>query len=179
MSDLITVEAMNLFCGDHDPNNSKHLTLASVKLPTFEEMTAAHTPGGSIAGVNLGMGTLNALEMTFKLNGYDPSMLTLFGLGKKTREVYTGYAVLRSKRTSRAIELKTIIHARLNRIEPDEFTRGELMGHDHGLTEIMHYESYYDGVEKHYFDFFNQTWRVDGVSQNADERRILRIPGAA
>ena len=179
MSNFYVMEAVNLFCGDHNPNNSKHLTLQTLQLPTLEEMTAEHTPGGSIAGLEIGMGTLSPLAAGFKLAGYDPDLLSMFGIGKKQREVYTAYGVLRDKRTSRAIEAKSIFHARLNRIEPDEFSRGELMGHDHGLIEIMHYESYFDGKEKHYFDFFNQVWRVDGVSQNADERRILRIPGAA
>jgi hypothetical protein len=31
-------------------------------------------------------------------------------------------------------------------------------------------------VEKIHWDFFTSDWRVDGVSQNADERAILRIP---
>lgn len=179
MSNLYIMEAANLFAGDHNPNNSKHLSLATLVLPTLEEMTSTHTPGGSVAGIEIGMGTINPLAASFKLNGHDPDMLSMFGLGKKQREVYTAYGVIRDKRTSRAIETKAIFHARLNRIEPDEFNRGELMGHDHGLVEIMHYESYFDGREKHYFDFFNQIWRVDGVSQNADERRILRIPGVA
>lgn len=179
MSNFYVMEAVNLFCGDHDPTNSKHLTLASLTLPTLEEATADHQPGGSVAALQIGMGVINALEVSFKLNGYDPDMMSMFGLGKRQRHVYTAYGLVRDKRTSAAIEAKAIFHARLGRLEPDEFSRGELMGHKHGLIEIMHYESYFAGKEKHYFDFFTQAWRVDGVSQNADERRILRIPGVA
>lgn len=177
MSNLYVMESANLFCGDHNPNNSKHLSLATLQLPALEEMTVDHQAGGSIAGITLGMGTLNPLSASFKLNGWDPDTLSLFGLGKRRAEVFTAYGVIRDKIRGRAIEAKSIFHARLNRVEPDEFSRGELMGHDHGLVEIMHYESYFDGREKHFFNFANQIWRVDGVSQNDDERRILRIPG--
>lgn len=178
MSNLYIMESVNLYCGDHDRDASKHLTLASLKLPSLEEATADHMAGGSMMGITLGMGVLNALEVTFKLNGYDPHMLTMFGLGKKTREFYTAYGVIRDKRSNKAIEAKSIFQARLGRIEADEFSKGDLLGHDHQLIEIMHYESYFDGAEKHFVDFFNQTWRVDGVSQNEEERRIMRIPGA-
>lgn len=177
MASLMIMEAANLFAGDHNPDNSKHLSLASLTLPTLEEATAEHSPGGSIMSIELGMGRINPLQVSFKLNGYDPAMLSQFGIGKNRREVYTAYGLVRDKLTSKAYEVKAIFHARLTRIEPDEFSRGELAGHDHGLTEIMHYESYFDGKEKHYFDFANQLWRVDGTAQNADERRILRIPG--
>lgn len=179
MASLYVMEAVNLFCGDHDPTNSKHLSIASLSLPTLEEATAEHRPGGSIVALNLGMGQINPLEVSFKLNGYDPDMLSMFGIGRRIREAFTAYGVVRDKLSSKAYEVKAIFHARLNRIEPDEFSRGELAGHDYGLVEVMHYESYFDGREKHYFDFANQVWRVDGVSQNADERRILRIPGVA
>lgn len=177
MASFYVMEAVNLFCGDHDPNDSKHLTIESLRSPTLEEMTADHTPGGSMMAITIGMSAISALEAGFKLAGYDPNMLSLFGLGGRKREVYTAYGVLRDKRTGGAIEVKSIYHARLATIEPDEFEKGELSGYDYSLKEILHYETYFDTREKYYCDFFNQTWRVDGVSQNAEERRILRIPG--
>lgn len=178
MSNLYVMEAVNLFCGDHDPSKSKYLSLTSLTLPTLEEATADHMPGGSMLGLQLGMGAINALEAGMSLAGHDPDMLSLFGLGSRKREVFTAYGVVKNKRTSEEIEAKAVMHARLGRIAPDDFERGSLQGHEYGLIEIVHYESYFDQKEKHYVDFFTQAWRVDGVSQNARQNRILRIPGA-
>mgnify|MGYP000160787217 CR=1 FL=1 len=179
MAKFYVMEAVNLFCGNHDPSTSKHLTIQTLRLPVLEEKTAEHGPGGSVAAVTLGMGQIAPLDITFKLNGYDPDMLSLFGVGGRKIQPYTAYGVVRNKLNSKAIESKTIVHGKLGRIEPDEIQRGELSGHDHTIIEVMHYELYFDDKEKFFFNFANQIWRVDGVSQNADERRILRIPGAA
>jgi len=178
MANMYVLEAVNLYAGDADPSNSKFLTLTSLQLPTMEEVTADHMPGGGVGGINIGMGVLTALESGFNLNGYDPDMMTLFGLGGGERQVFTAYGVLKNKRTSEEIEAKTIMHAILSTVTPDEFTRGELQGYEYALREIVHYESYFDGREKHYFDFFTNVWRVDGVSKFAKRNRILLIPGA-
>lgn len=175
MSNFYVMEAVNLFCGDHDPTASKHLTLESMKLPDLEETTATHTPGGGVLGVNIGMNVIEPLAPTFKLSGFDPQTLGLFGLGTPHRHVYTGYGVVRDKRSGQAIEAKTIIEARMTSIKPDEFKRGDLHGHDHSLNEVTHYELWFDKREKFYFDFWTNAKRVDGVDQNSDTNRILRI----
>ena len=176
MSNLYVMEGVNLFCGDGDPAQaSKALQIRTLQLPSLEEATTTHRPGGAVAAVELSMASLNPLAVSFNLAGVDPQLLSMFGLGQRTLQVFTAYGIIRDKRTSRAIEAKAIFQARLARIEQEEFQRGELMGADYGLVEVMHYESYFDGQEKHYFDFFTSAWRVDGVSQNADERRILRL----
>ena len=36
MSTIYVMEAANLFCGDHDPTASKHLTLSELKLPPLQ-----------------------------------------------------------------------------------------------------------------------------------------------
>ena len=38
MSTIYIMEAANLFCGDHDPTASKHLTLTELQLPALQEM---------------------------------------------------------------------------------------------------------------------------------------------
>ena len=113
MSNFYVMEAVNLFCGDHDPTASKHLTLDSLKVPELQEKTASHMPGGGVLGLEVGMNFIEALSPTFKLSGFDPQTLTLFGLGTPHRHVYTGYGVVRDKKTGRALEAKTIIEARI------------------------------------------------------------------
>lgn len=170
---IIVREAVNLFCGDDDPTG-KHLTLASIKLPALSEKYSDHHGGGAMVAIEVALG-VEKLDCTFKLKGYDPDLLIQFGLGSKQRLRYTARGLLRDKRTMRAIESRAVLEARLGKIEEDEFSRGELTGHDYSLQEIMHYELYYDGVEKVYWDFFTSEWRINGVSQNDDERRILGI----
>ena len=42
-------------------------------------------------------------------------------------------------------------------------------------STAMHYELWFNEKEKLFWDFFSSEWRLDGVSQNDDERRILRV----
>lgn len=175
MSTIYMMEAANLFCGDHDPTKSKHLTLSELQLPNLQEMFQDHTPGGSRAQIEIGMGVIQKLEPSFKLAGWDPDLMTQFGLGTGRSKVFTAYGVVANKRTGDKIEAKAVIEGRLGKIEAETFQRGEMQSHDYAINEVFHYELWFDGREKFYWDFFSATWRIDGVDQNADERRILRI----
>lgn len=175
---IYVMTAANLFCGDHDPTKSKHLTLDELKLPSLEEVYADHSPGGALVQIELGL-AVKKLEPSFKLKGFDPDLLVQFGLGSRVRSTFTAYGVIVDKRTGRAIESKAIIEARLGKVSPDAFKRGDLVGHEYSMNEVMNYQLFFDGAEKVYWDFFTNAWRIDGVDQNADENRILRITGAA
>jgi P2 family phage contractile tail tube protein len=170
--------AANLFCGDHDPTKSKHLTLEEMRVPALEENFADHTPGGALVGVEFAVG-VKKFEAGFKLKGFDPDLMSEFGLGSKVRNVFTSYGVIVDKRTGRSIESKAIIQARLGRVTPDAFSRGNLAGCDYSMNEIVNYQFHFDGKEKFYWDFFTNEFRVDGVDQNREENNILRITGAA
>ena len=172
-------EATNLFVGDDGPNNSKHLMLDSVKLPTLEEITTDHHAGGAIGAIKIGGLGLQALEVSFKLKGHDPQTLSQFGLGSRNRLPFTCYGAVRDKKVGRMVEMKAIMQGRLVRIEGDDLRRAELVGHDHMISEIWHYQLWWDNAEKYFYDFLTSEWRVDGVSQFAETRNILRIPGAA
>lgn len=176
MAQLYIMEAANLFAGAEDASGSKHLTLRDLKLPTMEEKTAEHHPGGSKFAVQISGLGFNPLAATFRLVGFDPKMLALFGLGSQLRRRYTALGVIRDKIGGRAVQSKAILEGRLQRIEQDTFNRGELVGHDYAISEIMHYELYFDGAEKFYFDFPTVEWRVNGISEN-DERRLLGLAG--
>lgn len=176
MATIYTMEAVNLFCNDHDPDQSKHLTISELKLPDLAEIFVDHHPGGSNVAVEFAMG-VQKLEPTFKLNGYDPDLLTQFGLSTRYRNMFTAYGVIRDQRTGREIESKSRIEARLGRVAPDSYQRGELQGHEYAMNSVTHYEIWFNGVEKIFWDFFTNAWRVDGVDQNKEANSILRIPG--
>lgn len=178
MSTIYLMTAANLFVGDHDPTKSKHLTLSELKLPDLQEIFADHHGGGSNAAVEFAVG-VEKLEPTFNLAGFDPDLLTEFGLSTRYRNKFTAYGVITDQRSGREIEAKAIIEARLGRVAPDAFTKGEMHGHEYAMNSVVHYELWFDGSEKIAWDFFENLWRVDGVDQNANVNRILRVPGAA
>ena len=171
---VYVMEAANLFVGDHDPSTSKHLTLAELGLPSLQAVYADHMPGGGRVGVEFEVG-IQKLEPTFKLNGFDPQLMTSFGLGSRIKRPFTAYGVVVDKRSGRQIEAKAVIEGRLGKIEPSKFQRGELMAHDYAINEVTHYEVWFDGGQLMLWDFFTNEWVIDGVDENADFNRILRI----
>lgn len=179
MSNVFIMEAANLFVGDHDPQNSKFLTLEELKLPDLQETMVDHTPGGGKFGVEFGVGVVEKLEPTFKLKGWDMPLLRNFGLGSKSRRPFTAYGVVRDKKTGKALEAKAIMEGRLSRVAPDAFTRGETMGHEYAINEVLHYELFFDGSEEIYWDFFTNTFRLGGVDPDPDFNNILRISNGA
>jgi P2 family phage contractile tail tube protein len=170
--------AANLFCGDADPTNSKHLTLTELKLPLLQAIHVDHHPGGSKVAVEIEVG-IQKFTPTFKLAGYDPDLLIQFGLSGKKKNIYTAYGVVEDLRTGLNIEAKAIFEAKLGKLDPGAFTRGNKLEHDYALNEVVHYEIWFDGKEKVFWDFFLNAWRVNGVDEQADANRILRIPAAA
>ena len=178
MSTVYLMTAANLFVGDHDPTKSKHLTLSELKLPDLQEIFADHHGGGSLVATEFAVG-VSKLEPTFNLAGFDPDLLAEFGLNTRLRNTFTGYGVITDQRTGQELEAKAIIEARLGRVAPDAYTKGELHGHEYAMNSVVHYELWFNGAEKIAWDFFTNTWRVDGKDQNANVNRILRIPGVS
>lgn len=178
MSNIYIMEAANLFVGDHDPQNSKFLTLEELKLPDLQEALVDHTPGGGKVGVEFAVG-VEKLEPTFKLKGWDFPLLRSFGLGSTVRKTFTAYGVVRDKRSGKALEAKAIMEGRLSRAAPDTFSRGEAMGHEYGINEVLHYELHFDGQEELYWDFFTNTLRLGGVDPDPAFNSILRINNGA
>jgi phage tail tube protein FII len=117
----------NLFCGDDDPTASKHLTLTELQLPNLQEMYQDHHPGGSRVQIEVAVG-IQKLEASFKLAGWDPELLTQFGLGATARKKFTAYGSIRDKRNGTAIEAKAVLEGRLGAASPEAFQRGEMQG---------------------------------------------------
>lgn len=174
MANVYILESANLFCGDHDPSNSKHLTLEELKLPDLQETMADHAPGGGKVGVEFAVG-VEKLEPTFNLKGFDPDLLSQFGIGGKGRKTFTAYGVIRDKRSGQAKEVKAIMEGRLSKVSLGAFQRGEASGGEYGINEVLHYALFFDGKEKLYWDFFTNELRLDGVDPDPDTNSILRI----
>lgn len=175
---LYIAEAMNLYAGDDGPNNSKHLSLMSVKLPMLEEMKQSHHAGGAIGEIEIGGLGVKALTSTFKVTGHDPQLQGQFGLGSRASRPYTVYGAIRNKNGGGVVQLKAVMWGRLGKIEVDDFKRGDLQGHDYEITEILRYALYFDKDERYYWDWAASEYRVGGVSQIDDINALLAIPSA-
>lgn len=174
-SNLIIWEVANLYAGDDGPNNSKHLTLRTITLPSMKEKTEEHHAGGALAAVTMGGFGLEALELAFTLGGVDAQTKALFGLGARQIRPYTIYGVLRSKNDGREIERKAVVFGRMMEMTESEFERGRMSKQDHRIAEITHYELYEDKQEVYFYDHQTSIFRVNGLDQWATARGILRI----
>ena len=173
MSTMFIVNNFNLFVG-LDPGTGKHLTLQELKLPALQAQYQDHMAGGAPVGVEVETG-INKLEPTFKLTGYDPHTLAQFGLGSRNRQVYSAFHVITDKATGRKIELKALIEGRLGKVETDAYKKGDLLTTDYAINEVWHYEVWFDKKELVYWDFRENEWRINGVSETAEDNSILRI----
>jgi P2 family phage contractile tail tube protein len=179
MATIYVPEAMNIFVGT-GADASKHLTITENTLPILEEKTVEHHAGGSIGALEIGGLGLVALTQGFNLSGYDPQTMGQFGaVGTTNNNAFTTYGVMRDKQGNTPFELRCVTWGRLTKIQHSTFKRGELANQTHEIKEITHYELYWGGKEKYYYDFFSSVWRVDGVDQNQAANSIMRIPGAA
>lgn len=174
---IYLLEAANLYMGDHDPNNSKHLQIQELKLPNMQGIYGDHHPGGSRFGLEMEVGA-EKLGASFKFGGVDMDALAQFGLNDRARHTYTAYGDILNKRTGEHSELVAVMEARLGKAEKDNWQRGEFLGTEYELNELVHYELRIGEQEIFYWDFFTNAWRAGGVDQNADTNRILRIPQA-
>ena len=170
------LEAVNLFAGDHDPANSKHLTLDELKLPDLQKIFQDHHPGGSPVAMEVSVG-IAKLEPTFKLKGFDPDLLGQFGLGGQAKKLFTGYGVMRDAKTGELIQSVATIEGSLGKAAGDAMKRGELQGHEYAINEVTHYELTFGGRELFYWDFWTNALRVNGEDQQAAVNRLLGLGG--
>lgn len=175
MSTLYVVSGANMFVGTEDPVlANKFLTLTELKLPALQAQYQEHMAGGAPVGIEVETG-IQKLEPTFKMTGYDPHTLAQFGLGSKGRQVYTARHVVIDKGTGRQIEMKAIIEGRLGKVETDAYKKGDLLATDYAINEVWHYEVWFDRQELVYWDFRENEWRVNGISETATSNAILGI----
>lgn len=169
-------EATNLYCGDHEPDKSKHLVIKNFKLEKMAETYVDHRPGGGPVGVEFGVG-MEKFGAGFGFFGGDPDMVLNFGLGSTRRHIYTGYNAFRDLQSGAIVQRKLIIEARLGSIEEDQFEKGKDLGVNYTLNEIVHFELWWQGRAKPLFEFdlFTNTWNIDGVNQFAEMNTALGI----
>lgn len=178
MSNLLIMEAANLFCGDDDPSNSLHLELSELKLPGLEENYSDYMPGGAPVAIEIDT-HINRLEATFNLMGWNKKVMTMIGASSQAQQTFTAYGVIRDRRSGKALGSKAIMFGRLGRVNPQAYSRGNVQQHEYSIRGIMHYELYLDHEQFYYWDYFTNTRRIGGINFNLELNRLLQIPGAS
>ncbi|MDO9428456.1 MAG: phage major tail tube protein [Methylobacterium sp.] len=158
------------------PDSSRRRIIKTMALPALTRITAELMAGGSIGNINLSYPQIEALEPKFATHGPDLDVLSNFGLtpgNEMDRWVFAGS--MRIRRSAAPVPARAIIEGVVNSWEPDENTPGELMGCNHTLAEVTHYELIIDGKEYIYFDDDENVARSGGVDWFAGTRRALGI----
>lgn len=187
---VYVMESANIICGDTRalspgiagaPGISTHLTLQELKLPTMDESTVDHAPGG--APVAIEVPTHQAkLEATFNLAGWDPTVMAYLGQQNPYYQRFTAYGLIRDRRTSQALQAMAVIEGRLGRVNPTAFSKGTLMHHEYAIKSIVHYQltmqtkQNSEPDEIYFWDFFTSVRRIGGKDLNKDMIRLLAIP---
>lgn len=174
---IFHMDSANLFVGDDDPTNSQFLVIKDVKLPTLEESTKEHSGGGAAAAITLGMRQLNALELGFNLEGFNPDVMNKFMPIGSASTKYTVRGNVRDVRTHKDIETKAIIGGRMVKVDIGEFKKDDGISTGYEIKEVLSYQLFFDGAEKFYFDYFAGMAgvRVDGQQLFLDAARNLGL----
>lgn len=134
------------------PDSSRRKIIKTMALPALTRVTAEMMAGGSIAKMNLSYPQIEALEPKFSTHGPDLDVLRNFGLvpgNELDRWVFAGSMRVRK---GGSVPVRATIEGVVNSWEPDENTPAELMGCNHTLAEVSHYELVIDGERLFYFD---------------------------
>lgn len=175
MSDILLMEAANLFVGDHDPERSKHLKIKNLTLPTLEFITADHAGGGAAMEVGWSMGILRKLELGFALVGFDEECYRAAGVGSNQVVNFTAYGVISRKSDGRKFGVKAVVKGSLGKVAPDQFERSSALGHDHSLADVTYYKLTVGRDEWFEADFFNTVRKRFGVDELAEVRTLLGL----
>jgi P2 family phage contractile tail tube protein len=150
---LFVMDMATIMVGDDNPNNLNHLTIESITLPVMSEKTVDHAAGGAVMEIKIGMSMLEALELSFKMKGLNPSVAVKFGMGQLVRLNYTIFGNVRDVLEDRLIPARVKVRGRMVKLDQGEFSRESGVSEDYMINEILKYEAYFDNQEKFYFDF--------------------------
>lgn len=174
MNELMTMEAANLFCGAEptDITPSNHLSLAELKLPTFEEQYNDHRAGGAPVTIEIDS-VFARLECTFSLAGWTPQVASLVASWEPTQNMFFAYGVVRVRSTGQAIQAVAEMYGRLGRADPAAFSRGSLQHWNYAIRGLTYYRLTLGQYPMYDWDFQTNRLIVGGDNRNADLNRLL------
>jgi hypothetical protein len=175
-NELITLESVNLFCGatPDASDASNHLVLSEIKLPTLDKQFTDHRPGGAPVGVEIDT-VIARLECTFSLTGVVPQVMKLINSWTDAQLWYFVYGVLRDQNTGDVAQAAGVLKGKLGRVDPTNWSKGNILHHAYSIRGIFHYELQVAGEELYRWDFPTNTLVIGGVDKNAQTNALLNI----
>lgn len=175
MADIYVMEQVNLFLGDENPDESLHLALQSMTLPTLEYATSTHMGGGAVMEVEWNMGVLKALKPTFKLVGFAHNAYRAFGIGSNLPRTYTARGGLRRKSDGKLFKAVATFKGTISKLAAESFEAGKALGHDHEFADLTRYKMVVDNETWTNVDFFSGKRVNFGVDEFGEMRAALGL----
>lgn len=154
---------------------NQFLVVESAQLPSIEEQTRDHTPGGGHMGFAVPLSGMAPLELGFNLINRDPRVLGLFGLGSGQYRTYTLYEHLVDEFTGDNRRRVISCVGRLSSVESQQNRSPDLIGYQYRVRSIHTYTDRHDGELVHGFYLRSNRRIVNGVDVNAARNRNLGI----
>ncbi|MCX2722620.1 phage major tail tube protein [Roseibium salinum] len=137
---------------------SRANAISKLTIPPVKFITAKHSPGGGVMGVDWTVPRIEPLEPAFMIRGLDKEIFV--GLGHRDRWVFAGS--YKDLRTGKNVSARAIIEGAIVEWEPDESDPEDFQGCNHALKEVTHFELILDGEELYYIDFWERIMRRNG-----------------
>lgn len=152
-----------------EAGSSRAHTIEKLTIPAIKFVTADHSPGGGVMGVDFTQPRIEPLEAAMSVKGIDTDIFR--GLGES--EKWTFATAYRDKKTGLIIPARGIIEGAIAEWEPDESDPTEFQGCTHAFKEITHFSFTLGGDELFYIDFWERILRKGGVDRFAPIREGL------
>lgn len=168
-------KAGNLYC----EGVNTFLSLASYKLPSPKVITEDHLAGGGIMKLDVPLGAIEPLKLSFNLKGAPPAVLGQFGYSLGEVKLYTIYELMVDEMDGTKRERIVTMRGLFQEADPDEMKGRGLNGYAYHIGSIVDYEDVIEGygiIAGFRFKTNMRTGYLASASSDA-ENRILRISG--
>lgn len=167
-------KAGNLYC----EGVNGWLGLSSYQLPSPRVKTETHLPGGGIMEIEVPIGAIEPLALSFNMRSADPRFLGQFGLELQHARLYTIYELIQDELTGIKRERIVTMRGVFSEATPEEMQGRGMKGYGYQIKSITEFEDVIEGygiIAR--FNFRTNTWQGYGVDVGTDDNRILRISG--
>lgn len=166
--------AGNLYC----EGVNGWLSLTGYKLPSPKVKSEKHEPAGGIMELEVPIGQIEPLTLSFDLKGADPRWLGAFGMSLAQSKLYTVYELIVDERAGTKRERIITMRGVFAEAEPEEIKGRGVKGYGYQIKSITDYEDVLEGYGiLARFNFWTNLWEGYGVQAGRDDNRILRING--
>lgn len=175
-TELLTMQAANIFVGNRDSSASNHLAVQALKLPTVEYNFNDHTAGGAMLGIEI-MSHVNRMESTFNLLGWSKQAMKQFGKWQRDEQWFHAYGVIVNRLTGDKSQAYARMRGFLGRVNPTEYQRQNLQAIEYSIRGITNYTLRLGDDVIYDINFFTSEFWVGGENLMNEENGLLGITG--